>query len=381
MSIILQKYLGNPIIFVQFKIIVDGRGFLWYDEPVNNDRYEIGGKMAVTKQDIADQLGISRTAVSLALNRSPKCTLSKATQEKIFEAARAMGYPLQKPGTITKKICFALFNMDDKVARTTNSQEINLIDDYLSVRGYHIVYLNVSRGERSIKRFYEYLGSGEAAGLVVFGLTDSTVLQEIESRNIPYMIFSEMEGEPKNGCCPDTYYLAKEMVRKLIRCGHRQIAFFMAPMEFPQQRNLLKGYREALAEAELPFQPELVQVSSMQDGAELAARMEYLGIPYTAAMCANSYIQFGALNWLQQHGISVPGQKSLIGYGLNELSHLASPQLSLYYIDTNELIEAGMSRLMESIENGKKDFPCKWVRSMHHIEGGTVGPAPEVSNS
>lgn len=115
--------------------------------------------MAVTKQQIADYLGISRTAVSLTLNRSPKCTVSKECQQKIINAAKELGYPLQNTEVLPPKICVAAFNMDNKAAMSTNNNELRLIDDYISSQGYNIVFLNVSKSEHSMNRFYDYINS------------------------------------------------------------------------------------------------------------------------------------------------------------------------------------------------------------------------------
>lgn len=330
--------------------------------------------MAVTKQQIADYLGISRTAVSLTLNRSPKCTVSKECQQKIINAAKELGYPLQNTEVLPPKICVAAFNMDNKAAMSTNNNELRLIDDYISSQGYNIVFLNVSKSEHSMNRFYDYINSGDADALVMLSVTDPSVCSRIADGSIPYVIFSEIDNQPGNTCFPDTYEITRQMMQRLIKMGHRRIAFFTLMLEYPQQKHILNGYKSALSEAEIDYDPALIQVSSLHDGGELAARMEYLGIKYTAAICANSVLQFGALNWMQQHGIQVPAQKSLLGYGMTDLVTLAKPELSTFYMDSKEYIESGMKCLMESIKTGKRNFPCYRVQKGGLYEGGTLAP-------
>ena len=327
--------------------------------------------MAVTKQDIADYLGISRTAVSLALNQSSKCTLSEKNKKRIFEAARELGYPLST-GSVTRKICAALFDVNSRQAYTTDYNVINEVDDYLGGLGYNMVYLNVSNTERSLRRFYKYIESGDADGLVIFSLLDRTVLERVEQLGISYVVFSEMDGNVPNCCSPDAAYAAREMTRKLIGLGHRDIAFWCCDLKYPQQRHLLEGYRTALEAAGIPFNPSLVQASSREDGQELAARMKYLGIPYTAALCSNNTIQFGALAWLRDNGVSVPKQVSLLGYGVGELMKLSQPQLSTFCY--GDFINLGMAQLMESIQNGSKTYPCQWVQEGDFYAGGTLAP-------
>ncbi|HEY3323970.1 MAG TPA: PilZ domain-containing protein [Planctomycetota bacterium] len=48
--------------------------------------------MAVSQQDIADSLGLSRTTVTKILNRDPKYSASEATRDLVFSTAEKMGY-------------------------------------------------------------------------------------------------------------------------------------------------------------------------------------------------------------------------------------------------------------------------------------------------
>jgi len=331
--------------------------------------------MAVTKQDIANYLGVSRTAVSLALNQSPKCTLSEKSRRKIFEAAKELGYPLEQsagPGS-TKKICVATFNMEEKAAKLTGQASLNAIDDYLAGKGYNVVYLNVGRSERSLKRFYEYVESGEAAGVILLCLLDPAVLEHLNGCNVPYIVFSEMEEAYPNCCTIDGEYAAEQITERLISLGHRRIAFFACDLDYPQQRHLLAGYRAVLEREGLPYDPALVQVSREEDGRELASRMDFLGVQYTAALCSNSVIELGALGWLNAHGVRVPEDVSLLGYGYNDLVTLSRPVLSVF--DSDEYILCGLPQLMESIESGKKDYPCQKIRTGHFFAGETIASA------
>ncbi len=334
--------------------------------------------MAVTKKDIADYLGISRTAVSLALNSSPKCTLSKETQEKIFQAAKKLGYMHASPATSSKKICCAFFfNTDNHVAKKLNGILISEVDHFISQFGYNTVYISVPNKESAINRFFEYIESGEAEGLIILNLIDKSIHERISQCGVPFVVFSEMDDECANSITPDSHYAAKEMVKKMIAQNHKRIAFFSPSMNYPQQKHFLSGYRDALEEAGIPFDPALVQVSSVQDGGEIAERMDLLGIKYTAALCANTHIQFGALNWLQSRGIKVPEQVSLLGYGMSDFASLSVPKLSVCDIVQRNFVDEGMKLLMEGIEKGRLEFPCKTIKTLEFCPGQTIGRCNE----
>lgn len=329
--------------------------------------------MKVTKKDIADYLGISRTAVSLVLNGSSKCTISKKTQQEILEAAEKLGYKEKNPCSVTKKICCAFFfNFGNSVEKIFNSVYISEVDSFLERYNYNTVYFSVTDKESSINRFFRYIESGEADGVILINLVDEKITKRVSQFGIPYVIFSEIGDAISNVVCPDSYHVAKEMARSLINNNHKKIAFFATAMNFPQQKNFLKGYKDALAEADIPFDPVLVQTSIIQDGREIAERMQLLGIEYTAALCANTHIQSGALRWFIENEIKVPEKMSLLGYGMNDLVSLSVPRMTVCDVVQHEYIYEGLNLLMDGIKKGQLSFTCRKIKTLDFYPGQTV---------
>ena len=337
--------------------------------------------MKVTKKDIADYLGISRTAVSLTLNRSPSCSLSQQTQERILKAARELGYMENGSSVESNKICLALFNIDDNCARLTNSDAVNVIDEYLSGRGYNIIYMNIPQKKSALSRLYDYLETGEPCGVILYNLLDVHVLEHIRQYQIPYMVCSDIGFEGDNIVFPASNDCAEYMVKILAQRGHRRIALFLSALDTPQQMKLLKGYQDGLAELGLPFEPSLVQISDTVSGRDLVQRMRILGITYTAAICSNSWIQMGALNYMREIGIQVPKDISLISYGMNDLVLASSPNLSAVYYSAHDFLDGALAELAECIKKRRTGFPCQEIRKLHYFEGGTVSDAPAESSS
>lgn len=335
----------------------------------------VRSKVPVTKQDIANYLGISRTAVSLALNRSKKCTLSKKNIQQIFSAARELGYHLEAREP-NKKVCIAMFNMDTKVAIDTNRIDVNNVDNYLSNLGYDVVSIYVRSNGRSLKQLFSSIENGDYIGIVLVALLDKEILERINRYDLPYVVLSDMEDDYPNCYSYDTAYAADVMTQTLIDYDHRRIVLFTGKLDFPQQRHILKGYRAALERNNIPFDPSMIQASSSENGQEVAARMKYLDISYTAGVCSNPYIQIGVMNWLQSNGISVPEQVSLISYGKADKSliKLFSPELSIFTQSDTEII--GLSQFSECLNTGKKHFPCCRIQKGGVHQGGSIATAP-----
>ncbi|MEF3301545.1 LacI family DNA-binding transcriptional regulator [Paenibacillus sp. GYB003] len=329
--------------------------------------------MSVTKKEIADYLGISRTAVSLVLNNTPNSTVSEETRNNIWRAARELGY---RDAESSPKLCYILCNRasDDPLYAT----DLKMIENVANRLDYRLLFMNISSTNKDYARLDKCLGNKEICGVVLSGDIDERMLAVMERSGVPYVVFSSTDRERINVVEPDVVRIAYEATRYLIGYGHRRIALFSGKIDNPVHLKTLEGYKKALAEAGLPFDKSLVQVGKDEDGYELCARMDVLGIGYTAAFCANTLIQFGALLRLKDQGIGVPSEKSLIGWGMTDFVRMSVPQLTTFHIDLSEK-ESVVYRLLEVI--GNKDDERKAVRlnEVRLFEGGTVSRPPDSS--
>jgi len=94
----------------------------------------------------------------------------------------------------------------------------------------------------------------------------------------------------------------------------------------------VEGYRQAIAEAGLEGDPDLVMPSNfgIDSGAEVAGRFMRLPQPPTAIFAVNDNTAIGALSGLMRMGFSVPSDVSLVGYNdIPIVSHLSTPLTTL----------------------------------------------------
>lgn len=333
--------------------------------------------MKVTKKEIADYLGISRTAVSLTLNRSPKCSLSEATQARIFRAARELGYMDDSSGGGIKRICLAMCDLDKDTARRTNSVVLNDIEELLEKRDYHVMYMCIRSNKASYERLYEYLDSGDAAGVILYNLMDRNVIDRIKELHVPYLVISEIGYQDDNIICPDSVQCARFITAKLIELGHRKIALFLHMLDCPQCDSILRGYREALQEANIPFDPALVRTCPSEDGKEAILQMELLNLDYTAVVCSNIFVQTGAYCALIERGIRVPDDKSLISYSDFDQAVLTLPKMTGANCMFSESMNKAIDDLIDCINDGRTVLPFSLVDQIGFHPGETIGPPPE----
>jgi len=320
--------------------------------------------MSVTKRDIADHLGISRTAVSLVLNNSPNHTISEETRLKILKAAKELGY---RDFAVTPKLGYILYNREPDDPRYMS--DLKNIEDAASKQGYGLMFMNVGTTAEDFEKLQRALNNREMDGVIVSGDIDDQVIDVILRSEVPYYFLGGTERESLNVVLLDHRKLAYEATNRLISLGHQRIACFTGRLGLQLHKRGVEGYRQALEEAGIAYDQSLVQVSKEEDGYELCSRMEDLEIPYTAAFCANTIIQFGALQQLKERGIAVPGQISLIGSGMSELVKLSVPTLTTIYGES----EKGMvvSMLIEGIARQRQP-EITFIGSFEWYEGSTI---------
>jgi|HigsolmetaAR203D_1030402.scaffolds.fasta_scaffold01293_7 DNA-binding LacI/PurR family transcriptional regulator len=322
--------------------------------------------MSVTKKDIADYLGISRTAVSLVLNNSPSSTISEETREMILKAARELGY---KDQSVFPKILYILYNREPDDPLFVS--DLKNIERASSNYEYGLIFLHIRSNAKDFVKLQKILGKKEIAGVILIGVIDDDILHIMEQSGVPYVVYSSVAKENLNVIEPDVVKIAYECTKHLISLGHKDIALFTGSLLVNVHQKTLAGYKLALEEAEIPFNKLLVQVSKEEDGYELCSRMEMLEIPYTAAFCVNTLIQFGALQWLKERGISVPGEISLVGWGLTELVKMSTPKLTTFYVDPSETVVV-VERLQEIIKNRDAERKTIYLNNIKLFEGGTA---------
>ncbi|WP_158289398.1 LacI family DNA-binding transcriptional regulator [Paenibacillus flagellatus] len=322
--------------------------------------------MPVTKKDIADYLGISRTAVSLVLNNTPNSTISEETRANILRAAKELGY---RDAEVSPKLCYILCNRSSEDPLYVT--DLKLIERVASRHDYRLLFMNIGSTHKDYTRLEKCLGNKEISGVVLSGDIDERMLDIMERSGVPYVVFSSLEHDNVNIVEPDVVKIAYECTNHLIAHGHRRIALFSGKIDTPVHRKSLEGYRKALLDAGIPYDVSLVQVSKEEDGYELCGRMDALDIPYTAAFCVNTLIQFGALQRLKDSGVHVPSEKSLIGWGMTDLVRMSMPPLTAFHIDPAEK-ESVIFRLLDVIDGKDEERKRVYLTDVKLFEGGTV---------
>jgi LacI family transcriptional regulator len=152
---------------------------------------------------------------------------------------------------------------------------------------------------------------------------------------------------------------ARVATEYLIGLGHRRIGFLAGRTDLESVRLREQGYRDALADAGIPFDPALVQVGEFRpDGsAAAAARLLDQDPRPTAIFAANDLSAIETMTVAQSRGLVVPDDLSVVGFDNIPESALASPPLTTVDQSIQRMGLEAVRMLIGIIKNEPTDPP------------------------
>jgi DNA-binding LacI/PurR family transcriptional regulator len=281
----------------------------------------------VRLKDIAERAGVSVMTVSKALRDEHDISASTKTRIKLL--AQQLGYVPDSTAQGLRTRTTRLFGVAvPSSADPFFSRVIKAVEERAYELGYDVLLaqtLNIPEREEScIRRFLSRRVDGLFIAPVYRISTDARVYQEVLSRQIPTVILGP--SAPFCSQCVsvegDDLLASYRATKHLLGLGHKRIAFLAGPPATPWAANRFEGYRRALREAGTDVEDRLVfqAGSSAEKGAEAAAQMLAEKCRATAVQAVNDLVAVGCAQTLLKHGLRVPQDVSIVGFGNLPLS-------------------------------------------------------------
>ena len=297
----------------------------------------------VTMTDIARLAGCSQSTVSVVLNNTPNIRISKETRERVLKGAEQLGYEIV-PGhaalTGRPRQIAVLF---DRIA--TSPEAVISIDGAREMAWTtgHIVAVAQTLNDPEMEPITIDAMLRNGVDAIVYGTIMTRkveVPRPLYAARVPVVLlncYSDDRAFPS--VCPGEVAGGHRATDALLAAGHRRIAIITGEMWMDAARDRLRGYRQALATADIPYDPGLVREGNWQTSAgyEQTHALMSLRIPPTAIFCCNDRMAVGCYEALKERGLSIPDDVSVIGYDDEEVARHLSPQLSTLVLPHREM--------------------------------------------
>lgn len=339
-------------------------------------------KPRISMKDIASELEISKTAVSLALGNKPG--VSKELRERIFEAAARFGYKVtqknQAPDSRKLLIITAEFNIMD---RFFYSDIFLGVQKQAQVTGHFTMLTGIT--EAMIKKNILPDAMEEFAfdGILSVGVIPHDYLKLIIAKDIPFIsVDNYYDDMPINAVVTANEEGSFEATRHLIDLGHRDIGF-IAPIENSSSFfERWEGYCKALVYAKIPVQEQLSILEpwslaflgkDLEQIRKAIASMKRLP---SAFVCGNDEMAIAVANVLRDMGKSVPEDISLTGFDDIEAARFFSPAITTYRVPRVQLGQEAVRFLLSVIADRKHEHSVikRALYGSLQIRGSTAAP-------
>jgi LacI family transcriptional regulator len=287
----------------------------------------------ITIYDLATKLNISPTTVSRGLKDHP--AINKATKKKILDLANEIGY---RSNHFARNLRQQKTNTIGVIVPRLNSNFTSTViagmENIVNKAGYTLII------SQSLELFTKEIANAKTMfnnrvdGLLVSLAYDSENIAHFEhfiSKDIPVIFFDRVaENEECTVILIDNKKAGYEATSHLIKQGCTRIIHLTAPENRNVYRDRLEGYKQALAEKEIPFMEEFILVGNLSEeaGTEAAELIKKMDPLPDAVFAANDTSAIGCMLALKKAGIRIPEDIAFVGFNNDPVSHVVEPNLT-----------------------------------------------------
>jgi LacI family transcriptional regulator len=322
--------------------------------------------VSATQKSIALELGVSRQLVGFALNNQPG--VSAETRERVLSMAKRLGYDAfanrdaraligKRYGrrALTGIVAILLPPKFEVPLRDVPyfSHTLDAMEREADCRGLDVLFCRLRNGQlpRLIESKYVDGVACVSAG--------PDVIKKLTKLEMPIVNV----GRQTPGICwlsPDDKQGIFLTTQHLITLGHRRIAYLGHTTKVKNASERLAGFSQALKAAGLSADTSLIEATATEISFEAGtSAMERLlkrdesfqrkGKPsFTALVAYNDVLGIGAMKYLQDHGVSIPGDVSITGFDDVSSLYAFKPRLTSVAYSRADMGTRAISLLCES---------------------------------
>ena len=311
-------------------------------------------RKAVTMRALANELGLSLSAVSKALNNYPD--ISQETKALVLEKARETGYT---PNLLARNLAKKTSNFVGVVIRDVSSvygEMFKSLNEVARRYGLHLILYDTNNDRTVEKWCIKNLIDSMAMGIIVTPVSeDVSGILQIARGQVPVVFLGgKVTDDSLNYVCSDNKAGTEMALSHLIGLGHERIAMICDYKKSSSRTTKLAVYKRLMDQME---QPARIYYGSEADGGIMesgyiqAKRLIASADDVTAVFSVKDTMAIGAIRAFTEAGIRVPEQMSVVGYDGIDASALPMVELTSVMQPRMEMAEAVIDILRRHAED------------------------------
>jgi LacI family transcriptional regulator len=336
--------------------------------------------MPVTQADVAKRAGVSIKQVSRVINNENR--VADATRRRVLEAIEELGYApnlwaqrLARGYSQAIGLCF----YDATSAYIT--EVLRGMLDVGEQRGYRVsLYRFNPADEQAVAAMIAAAGQLQVDGFVLSPPCDNAVafVAALRQLAIPFVQVTPHDRSQHDPWVAATDEQgAYDATVHLIRLGHSRIGFIQGPREHTASWHRLRGFERALAEFDIPVEPQLMRQGdwTFETGLHCTRELLALSWPPSAIVAACDDVATGAIQAIWERGWRCPQDISVVGFDDNLMAAQVCPPLTTVRQPIYRIAATAASLLIDKLIPGEP-FDAGVILETELVVRRSTAPAP-----
>jgi LacI family transcriptional regulator len=351
-----------------------------------------------TISEVAAEAGVGRATAARTLGGYGY--VSPALKERVLAAAEKLGYRANALArSMSTGVSHTLGVIVADIGNPFFAGVVRGISDTSRARGFDTIVLSTYEDLDEEIAATNVLMDKRVDGVIIASAavrrSEAAHIRTALDRGLPVVLVDRAVASlDLDTVVIDNRDASREAVGVLIAAGHRRIGFVWGPSmpETPTTRRALlsaasrtlwtdgerlRGYLDALDDARIPFDPELVTTGPKieERATEEVSRMLALPQRVTALFCTETDAVTGALRAVRAGKLSYPRDLSLIGFDDSAWAAVMDPPLTMIEQPVHQLGAKAAEVLLDSIEGSEPRRGMHTLRTRLVLRASVAGPA------
>lgn len=314
----------------------------------------------VTLKAVAQHVGLTPGTVSAVLNDAPSArSIPQETKNRIHAAAKELNYrPNFFARTLRNKRTYTIGVIAEEIGDSYGSAIISGIEKHLRKCGYFFLTVAHRHDPLLLNQYSHMLSERGVEGIIT---VDTTVHEAPTLPTVAVAGHRKLNGV--TNIVLDHHRAAVLALEYMKSMSHERIAFMRGNPVSSDSADRWDAICDVAARIDLKIDDDLVAQIDTDDptpmlGYPYAKQLLARGKPFTALFAYNDISAIGAIRALQEEGLRVPQDVSVIGFDDIPGAAFYTPSLTTVRQPLNRMGEVAAQSLLERIE-GKKEYPAE----------------------
>lgn len=310
----------------------------------------------INLKDVAKKAGVSLGTASKVINN---IYTKPETKKRVLDAMEDLKYT---PNFVARSLKTQNTNtigvIVSDISSPVASKILAGIENICRLSEYKITIYDTQMKEQEELKAIDIFRTNMIDGIIYTSNTISKkVVDKFKWSEIPVvLVATSCDDKYVNSVTINNQLAAKEAVEYIINKGHRNIGMLSGSYDDPNAgKPRIDGYKQALFQNNIKYNEKYIAYGDyrMQSGYQETKKLISENSEISAIFCASDEMAFGAIKVLNDMGISVPDQISVVGFDGIELTDYAIPSITTVEQPLFEFGEKGMELLLNKINNGE----------------------------